>query len=378
MVNSIGPASLHNQMAMLGGCVGLFRNASSNGTTAYARQLSQQGYRRVRTRKTRMGGIPLSMWCREKGIVGDIEDGERGAEGFLSLFHAAKRRGYVTWFGEEFCTRDSPWVVQGNLFSTDPIDYQFDRLYCRLPPPEGSCVVGQFRHGLPLQSIEKLWDAYPDAPKLAFASSIPAHYFTPHWDELAVDAEGMDAALEGFLGRMLARADMDNTLVVLRGDHGLQLEGQVADYSTQVEQKRPVTYVVSPRDWVQPVRRLGRKFGNAVEEDALSVNADRLVTGFDLHRTLLRVIEGGGAAPMDGPGALPTAAPWAVDVLGGAVPAERTCADANIPMDFCACVNEYAHVDGLRGDAGTPHAPRGGVCNFLTALGLPHCVAPEL
>jgi len=56
-------------------------------------------------------------------------------------------------------------------------------------------------------------------------------------DRLAKRAEVYDAILSAFLERMLARNDMQNTILIIRADHGLQSGPTMADYSMQIEGK---------------------------------------------------------------------------------------------------------------------------------------------
>ena len=60
-------------------------------------------------------------------------------------------------------------------------------------------------------------------------------------------------------------------------------------------------------------------------------NADAaLVTGFNLHRTLVEVVTGAGGGGI----------PWSVDLLRAEVPRNRTCAEAGVPPRYCRCSNE--------------------------------------
>lgn len=109
-------------------------------------------------------------------------------------------------------------------------------------------------------------------------------------------------------------------------------------------------------------------------------NAPQLVTGYDLHSTLSHIIRSDGVIkstpPSKQPGVKWRVPPWSYDLLTEIIPNERTCDDAFVPLDHCACVNEYLQVKDLRGGEGTPHAPRDGICNYLTD-GIKNCLSPE-
>lgn len=77
---------------------------------------------------------------------------------------------------------------------------------------------------------------------------------------------------------------------------------------------------------------------------ALAANEQRLVSGHDLHATLHHLLHlGESAAPPSqqyaawaASGNVSAAARWGVSLLDE-VPAGRTCADASIPLEWCAC-----------------------------------------
>ena len=88
----------------------------------------------------------------------------------------------------------------------------------------------------------------------------------------------------------------------------------------------------------------------------LLANRDGFMTGFDLHKTLVGLIGGDES--------LHLAAPWALDLITQAIPRNRTCADAGVPLDFCSCANEYAQEHDPAYPSGNPHRPSTGTCNY--------------
>ena len=48
------------------------------------------------------------------------------------LFDVAERLGYITFFGEEFCYEESPYVVQSQSPFTLRVDLSLERIHCQL------------------------------------------------------------------------------------------------------------------------------------------------------------------------------------------------------------------------------------------------------
>lgn len=71
-------------------------------------------------------------------------------------------------------------------------------------------------------------------PKLAFLNSGVAHESSYAYSEVALDAEALDIHFAEMLTHMLQRPDADDTVILIRGDHGIQQGAQMADYSFQV------------------------------------------------------------------------------------------------------------------------------------------------
>eukprot|EP01062_Namystynia_karyoxenos_P043753 TRINITY_DN32030_c0_g1_i1.p1 TRINITY_DN32030_c0_g1~~TRINITY_DN32030_c0_g1_i1.p1 ORF type:complete len:1250 (+),score=272.04 TRINITY_DN32030_c0_g1_i1:69-3752(+) len=371
--NSVAAASVGNQMALMSGCFARMRNANVSELHMVPVRLHKE----ISTRKHRQ-------WCSPPPSF--RRSGPRGVTETLPspwLFDAAKAQGYVTWFGEEFCTTGSPFVIQGNFFDLDAsFDHRFDMLYCRLGEfehrrknlfgrkakdpdkwragrnPQEACMSGRNRHDMALSQLRNLWTAHGDAPKFAWYNSVVAHNYSTRWSTMAINAEAMDGFLASFLEDLLSGrlGDPEDTVVVIRGDHGLQGGPTTVDYATQIEQRRPWTNLIVPQ-------RLLRGGGASVA--TLRTNTGRLATGFDLYRTLLRLIQPGAA--------LPHPPVWSYDLLRDVIPLNRTCAAARIAADFCGCGNEHTGTSPAT-PGGSPHLPNNGVCNFASAPQDEYCV----
>lgn len=247
-------------------------------------------------------------------------------------------------------------------FPGDDADFVFSELYCRaLELPEekkpiskiGHCLGGEFRFGVSLKHLMAFFQAHSHEPKIAFLNTNTAHNYTTSMPHMALLSEALDEYLESFLSSLVARADAGNTIIIIQGDHGLQGGPHMVDYAMQIEHRRPFLTFLLPSKLATP----------AVRQN-LAVNRRRLVTAFDLHKTMRNFLLRHKSRQVE---AVPPAVPWAYDLLEERVPKSRSCHTAHIPLDFCSCGNEFSQEHSPQYPSGTPHAPNLGTCNWASA-----------
>ncbi len=329
----IGQNSIPNQLAALSGCTD--RNITNIDS-----------YKRESIRK----GLPpgFDAWCPKSELENPW------------LYNLAARNGYVTYFGEEFCFSQSPWVVQ-NLFKLNPV-YHMNELFCQLaqarveqkdlnrkvplyaieydtstnPQP---CVDGRARQEIAFEYIRGIWNAYPNAPKFAYLNSLAAHDYSVDLAYQSLGTEAYDNYLSNFLEEMLDRPDAENTVIILRSDHGLQGGPSPIDFSTQVEHMNPFNSLIIPRRFMNMPKKLRSEWLNVLHS-----NQDKLVTGYDLYNTLRGFLQPrdryGEPIPLKYPGYASGIPDWSFNLLHDKVPLDRNCEDARIPIEFCPCIEE--------------------------------------
>ncbi len=321
----IGQNSIPNQLASLSGCT------DWNMTDI-------DSYKRGKVR----GGVPegLEAWCP----VSELDN--------PWLYSVAGTLGYVTFFGEEFCYSQSPWVVQHNLFKLNP-DYAMNDLFCQLaqarvqdpnfqqlysveydtstkPQP---CVDGRSRQEFGFEYLRGIWQAYPNLPKFAYLNALAAHDYSVDLAYQSLGIEAYDYYLSNFLEEMLNGPDASNTVIILRSDHGLQGGPAPIDFSTQVEHMNPFTSIIFPKDL--HLTNLGN----------LQSNQDKLITGYDIYNTIRGLMaprnSNGEEISIDEYKGHKSGIPkWSYNLLRDKIPSDRTCKDAKIPNKFCPCVEE--------------------------------------
>ena len=379
-----GAASIANQMPLLSGCMALGdgnRRGIDAGMAWVRRSSKKEGVAAMTLDNQ------VNMWCEARSLPkrdpNMKRDKDAGADWMAQspwIFHRAKARGYVTMFAEEFCSTNSAWALQTNFFDYESaFDYTFDGMYCALEDLGDTawykalskrskhfirrqwqsdwrklmpCLGGKLRHARPLEQIRNLFREYPDVPKFVFLNSSPAHDYSPRYSDVAAASESFDAHLRDFIKDATSTLDSRrDTIILLHSDHGLQGGPMAVEYSTQMEHRLPWGMLIAPRRRVESMK-------------AAAENQKRLISPFDLYATMLSQIDESARVPE-----------WSFNLLHEAVPAERTCKDAQIPIEYCPCENENFAPSTKY--ITSPHAPRRGVCNFVDDHGRKHCVARE-
>lgn len=137
----------------------------------------------------------------------------------------------------------------------------------------------------------------------------------------------IDRDVEEFLRR--ARGDLDDAFMVVMGDHGHRMSRILETRVGSVELRMPFFAIRVP-DWFR------REFPEAVRH--LEANAKRLTSMFDVHHTLLDVLD----HARDGKPFGTHAHVFGGTTLFGPISASRECPDAGVPYQFCACDRELS------------------------------------
>jgi len=347
--NVMGSASVDNAIALHAGCIagyngGSRQDARTNESSPIYMNLSSWNLRRVRSFKYTY--MPWEMWCPVSQDVLEHSAPSDYVKVRPWLFDIAQQNGYVSWTGEDFCSKPFLWSFQNRFTNPRMFDWRFDEFFCELQlmDTKKQCLGGRLRNRLVLDAVEKLWAAYPDVPKYAYLSDSTVHGDNiDDFKERAVKLRKLDILLSGFLKRFLSVENNYNTVILLRSDHGKKAPHTWSDYAEQREHNIPWTNLIVPKHLVA---------ANPATKEKLTKNENRLVTGNDLYKTLLSLIRS------DDAGVTPN---WAYNLLKEEIPIKRSCMDARIFPDFCGCTNQFTN---LMAKNGSPHAPRNGVCNF--------------
>jgi len=333
----VGQNSIVNQLAALSGCMD--QPWDSEDMIHYSRD-------------------GKDTYCPKSGPFNYDEynfDGDDDVSHFHWIFAVARKLGYVTFFGEEFCYEDSPYVVQGqSVFDLD-VDLSLEKIFCHLARIElmfdgllnserlfgveydtknipDACFDGKSRGDIGLELISQMWDAYSARPKFAFLNALAAHDYSLDAAHMPLGAEKYDKAVAGFLTKIMDSNEEKETFIFLRSDHGLQGGPFPIEYSTQIEHMHPWTAIITPSEH------------HTIDLAAFSSNQHRLITGFDIYHTLRYLMspriannderKDFGVLFNEG---IP---PWSFNIFRDSISTTRNCIDAKIPIDFCPCTSE--------------------------------------
>ncbi|CAH0701135.1 unnamed protein product [Spodoptera exigua] len=134
-----------------------------------------------------------------------------------------------------------------------------------------------------------------------------------------------DDLLLSFMESWSSRKVLEDTLLVVMGDHGSRFSKLRETYHGKLEERLPLLSIFLPE-------KLKRLRPDAVA--ALNENIERLTTPFDLHTTVLDVLDLKDLSNMYTiPGCN---LPRALSLLTP-IPASRSCADAGIAQHWCTC-----------------------------------------
>lgn len=139
-------------------------------------------------------------------------------------------------------------------------------------------------------------------------------------------AQLVDPMIESFLREGHVADRFNNTLLILMSDHGARFGPIRETYIGKLEESLPFLYLVLPPWFADKHSAAARN---------LRTNAGRLVSSYDIHETLVDVLN----ARYNRSRWTPKSSSDVPDrvSLFEEIPVTRTCSQANIPEHYCAC-----------------------------------------
>ncbi|XP_050043817.1 uncharacterized protein [Dermacentor andersoni] len=227
-----------------------------------------------------------------------------------------KRRGYTTIYIEEMPHYGLFTYPNFTGFSRAPADYypvSVLRLMDETNFGERYCVGSRLKTKALIDYVGQVLKINRHDPMFSF---VWLSYLThDHVNGLKI----MDGILEAFLRKLSVHGVLENTALFFVSDHGPRVGPFRMGEIGRFEDKNPLCLVALPK------RFLAEHPEAAVQ---LEVNQRRLVTHYDLHATLVAL----SSLPVLGNGSTNKGLS-----LTGRIPPERTCADAFVPPEHCAC-----------------------------------------
>ncbi|XP_072176417.1 uncharacterized protein [Diadema setosum] len=241
-----------------------------------------------------------------------------------------EKAGYVTMFAE-----DRPELSLFNYrlsgFKEQPTDYYMRTFWREMEAyKSGYCLGPDPVHVVMLRYLQDFMTSYPDNLKFGFSFlTDPTH------DDLNI-LSVMDQDLLSFMQSAKESGALNQTILVIFGDHGSRYEIVRQTFQGKLEERLPFMAIILPDVFRQ---RHPEAYRNLV------TNADRLTTPFDIYATLRSVIDFSKRHW--------TSSRRAFSLLSTEVPLGRTCREADIAHHWCACMGwneirpaEHEVVDG--------------------------------
>lgn len=190
-----------------------------------------------------------------------------------------------------------------------------------------NCIGAQAQHNIQLQYLKSMFTAYPQTPKFGFTFLGSLCHKTLN----TVSVAAKD--IHDFLKSLKEEGHLNNTMLVVMGDHGARFDEIRSTLQGKLEERLPFLSIVLPK-WF--------KEEYVAFTNNLKRNTQRIISPLDLHATFMHILK----YPKN-----PSKSELTMGVsLFEEIPRQRDCQDAFIPEHFCPCIlwkpinSEHAHV----------------------------------
>ncbi|PRD19775.1 UNVERIFIED_CONTAM: hypothetical protein NCL1_56404 [Trichonephila clavipes] len=269
------------------------------------------------------------------------------------------KKGYRTFYAE-----DSPFTGTFNYikrgFYDPPTDYYIRPLMLALEystlkekSTKEHCLNSQLETDLIYDYLRNFIKTMGDRPHIAFAmvSTMTHDYLNrAGWaDEPAVN----------LLEDLLDMGALNNSLFVIFSDHGLRFGKIRYTYVGKFEERMPFMYIHAPEWFLEKHPQIARN---------LKINQNRLMTLFDIHATMIHLLDLNKSPDERSKYTMGLS-------LLDEIPANRSCADANILPHWCPCqtfenilLNSSEAVNASQAivnDINSQLSAYGGICEIL-------------
>lgn len=233
------------------------------------------------------------------------------------IWNDLRNNGYVTAWNEDQ-PRIGTFTFRMTGFKEPPVDHYARPFHIAAVKEQSKhkslCYGSRRRTKVFLDWLKEFYVMYKNQSKFAFGF----HSEVSHKDANMV--ETADDDIVEFLSSLKNGGYLNNTVLMVMSDHGARFSNFRKTIQGKLEERLPFVSFVFPK-WFY------RKHSNAMKN--FKTNTERLSTPFDLHSTLLDMLNFGG----DGQGDTTQRG----ISLFKEIPESRTCRDADIELHWCAC-----------------------------------------
>lgn len=246
------------------------------------------------------------------------------------LWHWYKEAGYYTAFGEDIASLGTfNYLIDG--FVRTPTDYYIHPFMFEAQKKVGTnkklnaelCMSDKYFYKVLLDYVEALSVTLNHSKLFAFFWEITMSHDYLNYP-MTMDEDYLE-----FLKRLETKKYLDKSIVILMSDHGMRWGSIRSTKQGRLEELLPFVFILAPPSFKSTYR-------DAVTN--LMINSRRLTTPFDMHKTLLDLIDLDRIK--DEKIALRTKEMYATErgiSLFLPVPTNRTCKAAGILDHWCSC-----------------------------------------
>lgn len=231
--------------------------------------------------------------------------------------------GYVTAFNEDL-PNVGTFTYRLNGFDDQPTDHYMRPYHLATDPLHSQynpyCMGDRPRHSVFMNYTYQILASHEESPKFIFSFHGELSHDSINLIEVA------DDDLFNFFKQLNENALLENTILIVMSDHGNRFAEIRNTFQGKLEERLPFFSFAFPDRFKQTHSQL---YANFVR----NANAGRLVTPFDINRTLRHILQLTGDTP-DPPFAHK---PNRALSLFNPISKDRSCADAYIESHWCTC-----------------------------------------
>lgn len=233
------------------------------------------------------------------------------------LWRDYQHAGYVTQWGEDGA-KYGTFQYRFLGFKQPPVDHYMRPFFLATEPLYSQhapyCLGSTPRHVIMMHYLTDLYLSYPYQPKFSFIFH----------SEMSHDDHVLLSQADGDLVSTLQALPLHDTVVILLSDHGSRFAHMRASVQGKYEERLPFLGVLLPLRIVQQYPWL---------QSNLQANVDKLTTPFDVHETLLDLLDLGRLQDKS-----ETSGRRGLSLFS-LIPGQRSCAQAGIAPHWCSCLH---------------------------------------
>jgi hypothetical protein len=254
------------------------------------------------------------------------------------LWNIAAELGYTTFWSLDNCPDKSARDYHAFPLVDERVVAPLCMAGVLLSHKDMTCLAGKTVDQHVLDGLESFWRRNHDKSKFA-----AVQFITPHEETEKLLIE-VDSLLSDYFSRLEERGDLNSTAIFFWSDHGINFGKYASTHDGEIEKMFPFANFILPRWFVRQ---------NPTWEANLRHNMNMLTTPYDMYEVLRSLLFHPSPPPkfshdrknphLPLPSQSHIIASFQKDVTPlnvatSKLTPNRSCWDANIPMEFCTCI----------------------------------------